>query len=63
MSGFTAEELKKQIDLGGFEALETEYYASGKGDARPCKQYCALLDALIVVRCIAIDTSPLGKSH
>ncbi|KAK3349650.1 methylase [Lasiosphaeria hispida] len=35
VAGFTAGELNKQIEAAGFEVLETEYHASGKGDTRP----------------------------
>lgn len=35
VSGFTAGELRKQLEAAGFEVVDTEYHATGKGDARP----------------------------
>ena len=35
VGGFTAGQLRKQMEEAGFEVTETEYHASGKGDTRP----------------------------
>jgi ubiquinone/menaquinone biosynthesis C-methylase UbiE len=35
VTGFTAGQLSKQIEAAGFEIVDTEYHASGKGDTRP----------------------------